>query len=85
MRRPPLRYRRGMDLDALLRRAIVLADRARAGGDHPFGALLADADGRIVLEAGNTVGTTRDVTGHAETNLVSAATRRFSERGAARA
>lgn len=67
-----------MDIDALLRRAIVLADRARAGGNHPFGALLADAEGRIVLEAGNTVGTTRDVTGHAETNLVSAATRRFS-------
>ncbi len=78
MRRPLLGYRRGMDVEALLRQAIVLADRARAGGDHPFGALLADADGRIVLEAGNTVGTTRDVTGHAETNLVSAATRRFS-------
>lgn len=56
----------------------MLADRARAGGDHPFGALLADADGGVVLEAGNTVVTTRDVTGHAETNLVSAATRRFS-------
>ena len=66
-----------MDQDALLRRAIELADRARAGGDHPFGALLATADGRIALEAQNTVGTTRDVTGHAETNLVSAASRRF--------
>ena len=66
-----------MDQDALLRRAVELADRARAGGNHPFGALLATADGRIALEAENTVGTTRDVTGHAETNLVSAATRRF--------
>ena len=66
-----------MDQDALLRRAIELADRARAGGNHPFGALLATADGRVALEAENTVGTTRDVTGHAETNLVSAATRRF--------
>lgn len=56
----------------------MLADRARAGGDHPFGALLADPDGTVVLEAGNTVVTSRDVTGHAETNLVSAATRRFS-------
>jgi tRNA(Arg) A34 adenosine deaminase TadA len=67
-----------MDLEALLRRAIALADRARADGNHPFGALLAAPDGTVVLEAGNTVGTTRDVTGHAETNLVSAATRRFS-------
>ncbi|GAA4741366.1 nucleoside deaminase [Amnibacterium soli] len=66
-----------MDQDALLRRAVELADRARARGDHPFGALLATADGRIALEAENSVGTTRDVTGHAETNLVSAATRRF--------
>ena len=66
-----------MDQDALLRRAIELADRARAGGNHPFGALLATADGRIALEAENSVGTTRDVTGHAETNLVSAASRRF--------
>ena len=56
----------------------MLADGARAGGDHPFGALLADADGNVVLEAGNTVTTTHDVTGHAETNLVSAASRRFS-------
>jgi tRNA(Arg) A34 adenosine deaminase TadA len=66
-----------VDLEALLRRAIALADRARAEGNHPFGALLASDDGEVVLEAGNTVGTTRDVTGHAETNLVSAATRRF--------
>jgi tRNA(Arg) A34 adenosine deaminase TadA len=64
-------------LDALLRRAIVLADRSRAGGNHPFGALLADADGHVLLEAGNTVTTTHDVTGHAETNLVSAASRRY--------
>jgi len=60
-----------------MRRAIALADRARGGGNHPFGALLADVDGRILLEAGNTVVTQHDVTGHAETNLVSAATRRF--------
>jgi tRNA(Arg) A34 adenosine deaminase TadA len=78
VRRRSVDYRRGVDVDALLRRAIVLADEARAGGNHPFGALLADREGRVVLEAGNTVGTTGDVTGHAETNLVSAATRRFS-------
>jgi tRNA(Arg) A34 adenosine deaminase TadA len=66
-----------VDLEALLRQAVAIADRARAHGNHPFGALLATADGRVALEAENTVGTTGDVTGHAETNLVSAATRRF--------
>jgi tRNA(Arg) A34 adenosine deaminase TadA len=68
-----------VDLEALLRQAVAIADRARAHGNHPFGALLATADGRVALEAENTVGTTGDVTGHAETNLVSAATRRFDQ------
>jgi tRNA(Arg) A34 adenosine deaminase TadA len=66
-----------VDVTALLRRAIEVSARARANGNHPFGALLATADGRIVLEAENTVVTEHDVTGHAETNLVRAASRRF--------
>lgn len=56
-----------------LRRAIELARLAREKGNHPFGSLLVDASGRIVLEAENTVVTSRDVTGHAELNLVRAA------------
>ena len=62
----------------LLRRAIRLAADARAHGNHPFGALLADSDGNILAEAKNTVITERDVTGHAETNLVRIASRQFS-------
>jgi tRNA(Arg) A34 adenosine deaminase TadA len=57
--------------------AIELSRHARERGNHPFGALLADAAGNPVLEAGNTVVTTRDVTGHAELNLVRAAAERF--------
>jgi len=57
------------DLD-LLRRAIGVASRSRVNGNHPFGALLADAEGRVLLEAENSVVTTRDLTGHAEINLV---------------
>ncbi|GIT81468.1 tRNA-specific adenosine deaminase [Leifsonia sp. LS1] len=57
------------DLDHL-RRAIALADAARAHGNHPFGAVLVGPEGSIVLEAENTVNTERDITGHAETNLV---------------
>lgn len=54
----------------LLRAAIGIAASARAHGNHPFGALLADAQGTILLTAENTVVTARDITGHAETNLV---------------
>lgn len=56
-----------------LRRAIELARLARASGNHPFGSLLVDASGRVVLEAKNSVVTGHDVTGHAELNLVRAA------------
>lgn len=61
----------------LLRRAIVLAGEARARGDHPFGALLADADGTVLLEAMNTCGTAGDRTGHAERNLMTEASRHY--------
>lgn len=44
--------------------------RARDRGNHPFGALLADPDGRVQFEAENTVVTDADCTGHAEINLI---------------
>jgi tRNA(Arg) A34 adenosine deaminase TadA len=56
-----------------LLRAIELARLSREKGNQPFGSLLVDASGLVVLEAENTVVTTRDVTGHAELNLVRAA------------
>ena len=62
-----------MTVDAvLLEQAVALARRARADGNHPFGALLA-LDDRVVLTAQNTVHTDRDPTAHAETNLVARA------------
>lgn len=57
----------------LLRRTIELAQTSRARGDHPFGALLADEDGKILIEAMNTCGTKGDRTGHAERNLMTEA------------
>ncbi len=64
-------------LDAkLLRATFQAALRAVAAGNHPFGAILADAKGEILLEAENTVVTDRDATGHAETNLVRMASQR---------
>jgi tRNA(Arg) A34 adenosine deaminase TadA len=65
------------DHETLLRQAVALARAARDHGNHPFGSLLADAEGAVLLEAENTVVTEADATGHAETNLVRLASRRF--------
>jgi tRNA(Arg) A34 adenosine deaminase TadA len=61
--------------ERLLAAAIGLARRARDNGNHPFGALLAAPYGDVLCEAENTVVTDGDVTGHAELNLVSKASR----------
>jgi len=63
--------------DRYLRAAIELAQRARDNGNHPFGALLVDADGNVMVEGENTVVTGRDCTGHAETNVMRVASGRF--------
>jgi tRNA(Arg) A34 adenosine deaminase TadA len=60
-----------------LRRAIEVAGQARAHGNQPFGAILVDADGSVVLEAENTVVTEHDPTGHAEATLMRLAGRQF--------
>jgi tRNA(Arg) A34 adenosine deaminase TadA len=62
-----------------LRRAIAVAQAARRHGNHPFGAILVGADGKVLAEAENTVVTARDATGHAELNLVRIATARYGE------
>ena len=64
--------------EQLLLQAIAIAREARVHGNHPFGALLADQDGRVLLSAENTVVTDSDATGHAETNLVRRATGAYS-------
>lgn len=60
--------------EQFLLQAIDTAGRARANGNHPFGAILVTKDGRIVAGE-NTVVTESDPTGHAETNLVRIASR----------
>ncbi len=62
----------------LLRLAVAVARRAREHGNHPFGALLADEQGNVLLEAENTVNTDHYCTGHAELNLMRLASQRFS-------
>ena len=66
------------DDEALLRRAFAVAERSRAQGDHPFGAILADRDGTVLMEQGN--GYTaegHDRTAHAEKLLATRAGKAF--------
>jgi tRNA(Arg) A34 adenosine deaminase TadA len=67
------------DFDAQrLRLAFDVARRARAEGNHPFGAVLAGPDGEVWLEQGNSFATDGgDMTAHAERLLATAASRRF--------
>lgn len=57
--------------------AIDIAQTARDNGNHPFGAILVDNQGHILLTAENTVVTERDCTGHAETNLMRQASQKY--------
>ena len=63
--------------EAFLRRAIEVARRSLQHGNMPFGAILVDANGDVVLEAENTSITDHDPTGHAEANLMRMAGRLF--------
>ncbi|HEY1627204.1 MAG TPA: nucleoside deaminase [Streptosporangiaceae bacterium] len=68
----------------LLRRAIAIAAQAIALGDAPYGSLLADADGTILIEARNTVRRDNDITAHPELKLARWAARERDGAGAAR-
>lgn len=61
-----------------LEAAVEVARQAREAGNHPFGAVLTRGS-EMLLEAANSVTTERDVTGHAELNLVRLASRAFTE------
>lgn len=62
---------------ALLERTIQISEESRKTGNHPFGALLATVDGKILLESGNTAATDRG-TGHAELNVARKAASLFT-------
>jgi tRNA(Arg) A34 adenosine deaminase TadA len=64
--------------EALLRQAFDVARRSRAGGDHPFGSVLADEEGRVLMEQGNGYSAAgNDRTAHAESLLASRAARTY--------
>ena len=64
--------------ETLLRKAFDVARRARDAGDHPFGSVLADGDGNVLMEQGNGFTSEgRDRTAHAEKLLASRAARAY--------
>lgn len=68
----------GLDADERhLMAAIDLARRSREKGNHPFGALLVDESGQVLLEGENTAVAGGDPLGHAELNLVRSACGKF--------
>ena len=62
-----------------LRRCIEISRQSRAGGNTPFGALLVDAEGNIIMEQGNIEITENICTGHAETTLASRASHAYTK------
>lgn len=56
-----------------LRLAFAVARKARASGQHPFGAILVGPDGAVLMEQMNGFLPDRDMTGHAERVLATRA------------
>lgn len=63
---------------ALLRESIRVGLEARAAGNHPFGAVLADANGQILMTMGNNYLVDKGP-GHAETNLARTAATTYDQ------
>ncbi len=59
--------------DHLLRRSFAVARRALTHGNHPFGAILVDEKGSVLLEAENGYMPSHDGTAHAERLLATQA------------
>lgn len=74
----------GSNDEQLLRRAIAIAAAAVEAGDAPYGSLLADADGTVLVEEHNTVRRDNDITAHPELKLARWAAATLSAEEAAR-
>jgi tRNA(Arg) A34 adenosine deaminase TadA len=69
--------------ETLLRRAVAIAAHAVTLGDAPYGSLLADAAGKILVEEHNTVRRDNDISAHPERKLARWAARELSPEAAA--
>lgn len=68
---------------SFLRRAIEIAAAAVTSGDAPYGSLLVDAQGAVLMQAHNTVERDRDISAHPEFKLARWAARELSAERAA--
>jgi tRNA(Arg) A34 adenosine deaminase TadA len=65
--------------ETLLRRSFEVARKARSRGEHPFGCILVDATGVVLMEQGNGYHSEGgDMTAHAERLIASRASKQFS-------
>lgn len=63
-----------------LKEGLEVSKESRAKGNTPFGAVLVDAEGKVVLRQGNAEGDSHDATAHAELTLASRASRMFDKK-----
>ncbi|WP_372714417.1 nucleoside deaminase, partial [Ilyobacter sp.] len=68
-----------MDHEKYLRRCVEISEEAVVSGNNPFGALLVDKEGNILIESGNIEVTEKDITGHAETTVAKLAGKKYSK------
>ncbi|MFR5265121.1 nucleoside deaminase [Clostridium sp.] len=62
-----------------LEKAIETSKKARESGNTPFGAVLVDSEGNILMTQGNVEITEHRCTGHAETALAERASKEYSK------
>ena len=62
-----------------IKKAIDVSKKSRENGNTPFGAILVDGEGNILLEQENVELTEKKCTGHAETILMEKASTKYSK------
>jgi tRNA(Arg) A34 adenosine deaminase TadA len=62
-----------------MKKCVEVSRKARESGNSPFGAILVDDNGKILLEQQNIEITESNCTGHAETTLMVAASKAFAK------
>jgi tRNA(Arg) A34 adenosine deaminase TadA len=70
--------------ETFLRQSFDVAKRAHVHGNHPFGCILVDADGKVLLEVENGFMPSRDMTAHAERLLATQASQAYEPKFLAR-